>query len=334
MGNPLQVQGPTTPDGNKEATDLVGSVVIEEMLHMTIACNVLNAVGGHPAINSPRFLPKYPSGVPGGVDGGLVVGLEKFSQQLVLNTFMAFEQPENPDVIDGDDHEPPPGEVTIGTFYQNIIDGINYLEQQGVAVFTGDPSLQVTTPYFSSEVLFPIRNATDATNAINVIVDQGEGTQQDPMVVPQDEDGEVDVPAHYYRFQEIIEGKRLVQDPTTKQYTFTGAPIVVNYDQVCNMIPNPSAAMFRNQVHASDADAYKTIVLFNYTYTNLLNCLHETFNGMPNSINAALGLMNSLRLSALKLLQIPVSLIGPDGTVITGVAGPSFEYTTSDMLVR
>jgi hypothetical protein len=39
-------------------------VVIEEMLHMTIAANVLNAVGGHPAIDRPDFVPNYPEDLP------------------------------------------------------------------------------------------------------------------------------------------------------------------------------------------------------------------------------------------------------------------------------
>ena len=42
----------------------IKGVVIEEMLHMTIAANVLNAVGGHPAIDRPDFVPNYPQDLP------------------------------------------------------------------------------------------------------------------------------------------------------------------------------------------------------------------------------------------------------------------------------
>jgi hypothetical protein len=42
----------------------IKGVVIEEMLHMTIAANVLNAVGGHPAIDRPDFVPNYPEDLP------------------------------------------------------------------------------------------------------------------------------------------------------------------------------------------------------------------------------------------------------------------------------
>ena len=36
---------------------LIRSIVVEEMLHMTIAANVLNAIGGQPVINKPDFVP-------------------------------------------------------------------------------------------------------------------------------------------------------------------------------------------------------------------------------------------------------------------------------------
>src|SRR2546421_835393 len=38
------------PGGNLKIQSLVRSVVWEEMLHMSLACNVLNAIGGSPVI--------------------------------------------------------------------------------------------------------------------------------------------------------------------------------------------------------------------------------------------------------------------------------------------
>lgn len=40
------------------------SVVMEEMLHMVQAANVLNAIGGAPSIDNPTFIPRYPLQVP------------------------------------------------------------------------------------------------------------------------------------------------------------------------------------------------------------------------------------------------------------------------------
>src|ERR1700709_1315520 len=55
------------------ARKVIRDVVVEEMLHMTLACNVLNAIGGHPVIADSRFVPYYPHELPMGVAGDLVV---------------------------------------------------------------------------------------------------------------------------------------------------------------------------------------------------------------------------------------------------------------------
>ena len=43
---------------NREAAAIIRSVVMEEMLHMTIAANTLNAIGGAPEINTSGFIPR------------------------------------------------------------------------------------------------------------------------------------------------------------------------------------------------------------------------------------------------------------------------------------
>src|ERR1700679_2159733 len=53
------------PGTNGELAEIIRSVVLEEMLHMSLACNVLNAVGGQPLIDSPKFIPDYPTHLPG-----------------------------------------------------------------------------------------------------------------------------------------------------------------------------------------------------------------------------------------------------------------------------
>ena len=45
---------------NQAAAQIIKSVVLEEMLHMILAANVLNAIGGHPSINHQEFVPNYP----------------------------------------------------------------------------------------------------------------------------------------------------------------------------------------------------------------------------------------------------------------------------------
>jgi ferritin-like protein len=48
------------PARNPAAAEVVLSVFLEEMLHTTLAANLLNAVGGRPQLHTPRMLPSYP----------------------------------------------------------------------------------------------------------------------------------------------------------------------------------------------------------------------------------------------------------------------------------
>src|ERR1700761_6590374 len=78
---------------NAEIAALILSVVLEEMLHMALACNILNAVGGKPDMDKPSFIPKYPGHLPGSVQDELVVGLAPLSIDVVQKTFMGIEEP-------------------------------------------------------------------------------------------------------------------------------------------------------------------------------------------------------------------------------------------------
>jgi hypothetical protein len=52
------------PGRNLEAIQVISSVVVEEMLHLTLAANLLNAVGGRPQLAIPKMLPGYPRPLP------------------------------------------------------------------------------------------------------------------------------------------------------------------------------------------------------------------------------------------------------------------------------
>ena len=42
----------------------ISSVVTEEMLHLTLAANVLTSVGGHPRLTDALWVPHYPTSFP------------------------------------------------------------------------------------------------------------------------------------------------------------------------------------------------------------------------------------------------------------------------------
>src|SRR5215212_9757329 len=79
------------PDRNPDAVEVVVSVLVEEMLHLTLAANLLNAVGGRPEIDTPRMLLPYPRCLPHS-DGSFEVPLARFSPES-LEVFLKIELP-------------------------------------------------------------------------------------------------------------------------------------------------------------------------------------------------------------------------------------------------
>src|SRR4051812_6448817 len=76
------------PHGNDEAKLVIRSVVVEEMLHMVLAANVLNAIGGTPLVAGAEHAPRYPHELPDGV----ILDLLPFSPQAV-EAFLTVENP-------------------------------------------------------------------------------------------------------------------------------------------------------------------------------------------------------------------------------------------------
>ena len=227
-------------DANREIVGLIRSVVFEEMLHMALDCNILNAIGGEPVIDKPDFIPKYPGPLPGSVEESLIVPLAPFSKQLVNDVFMVIEEPEDPlhfPVKAAFAAEAPP--ITIGQFYAKIKDQIRKLSQEG-NIFTGDSKKQLTTG-FSPLQKIHVHDADSAIAAIDLIVDQGEGTKTSPL----DPEHEL---AHYYRYAEIYYGKTLIPNPSPKpgepDWAYAGHPIAFDPCGVWPVVTNPASSMY------------------------------------------------------------------------------------------
>ena len=82
------------PNYNLEIQAIINTIVVQEMMHVLLVANILNAVGGAPSLYSEDFIPNYPSRLPGGVQPDLVVPLKKLSHGLIRNIFMKIEEPE------------------------------------------------------------------------------------------------------------------------------------------------------------------------------------------------------------------------------------------------
>jgi ferritin-like protein len=289
---------------NAQIARQIREIVIEEMLHMTIAANILIAIGGYPAINQRDFIPKYPGPLPMNI-GDLQVGIEAFSINLLKETFMAIEEPENPIPIKTPTLEAVEEFATIGAFYDAIKEQIQEL---GPSIFvkpTAPPQV-VDSQWFGPDRLFPITGPYDACRAIDLIKLEGEGTSESPFQSPGN-------PAHFYRFGQIAAGRALITTPDG--FVYGGEPILFDPSGVWPLRPNCKIADF-----AAGTQARTRIEAFAYNYSNLLSALHNAFNGAPAQLDTAIGLMYDLRTSAVALMETDTGDSGGQ------TVGPSFEY--------
>ena len=74
---------------------MIRVVAVEEMLHLTLAANLLNAVGGTPDLTAEDFVPAYPSHLPDG-ESDFEVGTRAFSRETV-ESFLKIERPAEPE---------------------------------------------------------------------------------------------------------------------------------------------------------------------------------------------------------------------------------------------
>ncbi|KAI8494812.1 hypothetical protein Bbelb_274170 [Branchiostoma belcheri] len=202
-------------------------------------------------------------------------------------------------------------------------------------------------PIFTNPTLWP---KYPAIEGIKYILGEGEGGDPcNPFF-----EGEL---SHYYKFKEIWKGRQLVaadgdgsntnssqfcttancdnpddQSPDTdpftpcndvpycpKNYTFTGPIIPFNKEGVWPTLPNPKTSNYSSGSRArilSDS--------FNLKYTNLMTCLHETFNGNPGQFSQCYALMTSLTVDAKRLVQ--TNLTATDDVY----GAPTFEWYSRD----
>jgi hypothetical protein len=303
---PIYLYGLYSLDESRNASiaGILESVVFEEMLHMTLAANVLNALGGSPSIDQPAFIPAYPGKLPGSVEGGLVVHLTPFSADQLI-TYLQIEQPENAIDIPGGAGPTNDG-ITIGQFYEAISTAIGDL---GNSAFVHPPRNQVGPDLVRGSIV--VVDVPSAQAALETIVEQGEGTSTSP------DESAGGPPAHYYRFMQIFAGALLEPAPgKTPPWVFGGAPVTLDVEGVYPIPNDPLGSLYP----AGSAQAFANDN-FNYTYTSLLKTLHTLFNGQNNrdQMRAALGLMMSLKGQAKAMMA---GIPNPSGPY----TGPSFQY--------
>jgi hypothetical protein len=279
-------------DDSVPAYESIREIVMEEMLHLGLVCNLLTTLGDTPRI-WPDAAPQYPSPLPGGVRPGLIVSLGGMTPLRVRDIFMQIEKPDR-DLVDLT--EPNETTPTIGKFYEAIG---TVIQAQPETIFTGNKQLtKPMGPY--AQKLFKILSKADALKAIDLIKEQGEGTTaspRDPTIggSPNEEDL-----AHYYRFMELVKGKKIVQDPATGKFVFSEIP--VPFPETYRMAEVPEGGW---QGSGTPVEKLKE---FDLKYTEMLKQLHEAWEtGEVGKLNLSINTMRDMTSIAMDLMQIEIT---------------------------
>ncbi len=272
------------------------AIAHEEMLHLSLLCNLLSALDERPRLTG-EVAPKFPSRLPGGVHPEIELRLEGYGPG-ALQTFMEIERPEAAIPIDGEALETFPVEdVTIGEFYEELLQGIKRLNP------TLDPRRQIAGPF----TWFVMTKLDDVERAIRLIMAQGEGARGVPFPKYKHH------LSHYYRFKSLKLLTRLEWDEDAQILRKRGP---IQAPAVFTLAPPSSPEGYgpaapRQLRAASDR--------FEKTYSQMLRLLEESWlDGGDKSFLRALELMFELGPCAQAIMRIGT----PDGRGYC----PTFRY--------
>lgn len=308
------------PGTNPDASHIMRVIAVEEMLHLTLVANMINAIGGTPDLTVQGFVPSFPTPLPDG-ESDFEISLMRFSMEAV-QIFCKIERPRpvssgaarlQPKRVDGPQlgsprHDEALSFYSIGEFYEEIRHGFESLyEQMGDSLFCGDPARQVTPEqyYSGGGKLIVVSGIESARAATELIAGQGEGLGGHVY----DADGEL---SHYFRLDQLIQGRYYQHGD--EPHAPTGATFEVDWDAVYPVTTNA-----RLTDYAANPELYAAAEAFNRGYAQFLAQLTQTFNGDPTMLMKAIHSMFRVRDAALQLMHHPMP--GLEGVN----AAPTFE---------
>ena len=303
-------------------------VAAEEMLHLALVNNLLAAIGAAPRVGRPN-LPQRGRYYPPGVQ----LALEPFSER-ALRHFLFLERPEgiNRDDVEAyaalKEAEPllsDPGDIvprgqhfdTVGELYRAIADGFaNLVERHSEEwLFVGPAYAQAGPEDFWWPDLVQVTDLASARRAIDVIVEQGEGTRGHWR------------DAHYGRFLEIL-GEYLELRRAAPDFE-PARPVVAAC--VRQPVDAPPVPLVNDPVTARVLDAFNvSYEILLYTLGRFFGHGHETPPQLQALASVAVGLM----VRVIKPLGEAVTLLPAGDDHPGATAGPSFEvfYRSGYML--
>lgn len=305
--------------GNREVAEIIRGVMVEEMLHMLLVSNVLNAVGGQPRLDA-EAVPQYPFKLSFEgkqfTDRQFNVHLAPFSED-AIKTFLDIEQPQDANLEDVDIRREVPA-LTIGAFYASMVKLLEVIDAADPGgVFVGDEAKQFGGDYFwsGSGSVLRVKDLASAKAALELVAHQGEGAPESvgsdrPSRVPTFDMG------HFFRFKQILHGRRYLNSDDRHRPP-TGSRIPIDFNAVYPCKIDPSSADYREGSNLAKLNAD-----FNFRYTALLQQLNDSMNGAPKVLyDAIVDHMRAMTAIAHEMMKLPV-----EGDTHGRVGCPTFEW--------
>ncbi|HEY6141605.1 MAG TPA: ferritin-like protein [Thermoanaerobaculia bacterium] len=292
------------PGKNAAAAARIQSVFLEEMIHLCLACNILNALGGNPVLTPPVY--PGPLGDIGSDGKPLIVHLLRFSRE-AMQQGMNIETPENPiefPVRRTPAAEGPPPMVTIGQFY-GALD--RFLATLPPEAWNRERN-QIDDSQFFPGQIHAVNDYEQARDAIERIVSEGEGARRSPLDFKHEL-------AHYYRFHECDSDLCLTKADNPDGYQWGPQRLGIDWSAVYPAIPDPGTHDFSGDPPAAQAAQ----AMCNDAYARLIDALQLAVTGGAGQLGIAVRAMFNLRAAAHLALTTPLA----DPQL---VAGPSFLY--------
>ncbi|TDC72169.1 ferritin-like family protein [Streptomyces hainanensis] len=322
---------------NYPSYNTIRSVLMEEMVHMAIAANMVAALGGSPRIAT--LSPTYASrGLPGGVAPDLPVILARLSPRSLEN-FMRLEAPEF--MLNA--RQRAAVYPTVGAFYDAIREAIDsHKDPLRRAVERGGPANQVggNLGYLTFEPAEGDDPVERFHAALDIITEQGEGRAEGSVEAGDDFQREG---SHYARFAELRYGRRylapagdVVIAPENEAEFFRGDAIA--WPVVINTLAVPSDRYAALLAHDPDAPGVrKDLDAFDEAYTLMMAALDRAWNGPVEtwwpSLGAAVTQMDQMRVRSCFTImrrQVPEPVVGRLAELYPGQFAALARYTDLD----
>lgn len=260
-------------DRNSDASLLIRSVVVEEMLHASLVSNLLLAVGGEPDFRSTSVVPTYP-GPLRHHEPELMLHLAPCSVELVRDVMMVIERPEQPGAEPEYDYY-----ETLGQFYLAVELALRRLDAEAGLFDHPQLERQMSDPTYYMPVAFDaedsggllgITDLESAIEAVEIVIHQGEGLTDGRWADPEHKEL-----THYYKFLSIADGT----NPIGSVYPAPVDPKTRDFPEPLQPVSNLFNALYRYAYFTLD-DLFAPVE----DKTELIGRLYRIMGGMMGPI--------------------------------------------------